>query len=295
MTLSPSELMKLGEVAAAAALRAGKLIREWDRSGLSVMQKDGGLSLASQVVTEVDLQSQAVILEALQPTCASYDLGLLSEECKDDGGRFEKDCFWCIDPLDGTLPFIETGRGYAVSIALVSKLGIPLIGVVYDPPADALYLAIRGAGAFRNKSRLSSVAKQPSGSSVLTFFIDNSFTTHPRFDETCARLKAAALDLGLEGIRIVEGFGAALNGCGVSMETPACYFKYPRAEHSGGSLWDFAASACIAIEAGKWVSDIFGAPLDLNRQDSTFMNHLGVLYASDVTWAKRIRKIYADL
>ena len=47
--------------------------------------------------------------------------------------RLELNYFWCIDPLDGTLPFIEGKVGYAVSIGLVSRDGTPLIGVVCDP------------------------------------------------------------------------------------------------------------------------------------------------------------------
>jgi hypothetical protein len=36
------------------------------------------------------------------------------------------------------------------------------------------------------------------------------------------------------------------------------------------------------------VSNIFGAPLDLNRKDSTYLNHQGVLYASDAALAAYI-------
>ena len=54
-----------------------------------------------------------------------------------------------------------------------------------------------------------------------------------------------------------------------------------RAASVSSSLMAFAATACIVGEAGGWASDIHGQPLELNRQDSTFMNHQGVVYASN--------------
>ena len=70
------------------------------------------------------------------------------------------------------------------------------------------------------------------------------------------------------------------NACQVLDYAAACYIKLPRFEDGGGSIWDFAATACIASEAGAWASNIHGDLLDLNRRDSTFMNHQGVVFAS---------------
>ena len=77
-------------------------------------------------------------------------MGLISEELKDDSSRFENEFYWCIDPLDGTLPFTEQVDGYAVSIALVSREGIPVLGVVYNPEKNDLYTAVKGEGAYKN-------------------------------------------------------------------------------------------------------------------------------------------------
>jgi hypothetical protein len=45
----------------------------------------------------------------------------------------------------------------------------------------------------------------------------------------------------------------------------------------------------LCAEAGAVASDFFGDPLDLNRADSTFMNHRGILFASDSELASQIR------
>ena len=46
--------------------------------------KEGGTSLASKVVTEVDKACEKAILTHLLPTCETFDLALLSEESEDE-------------------------------------------------------------------------------------------------------------------------------------------------------------------------------------------------------------------
>lgn len=288
MQLSTDDLYLLSQCAISAALQAGQMIANFDREQLTVNTKQAGSSFASQVVTEVDHLSQSIILQNLQPSCDIYDLALLTEESSDDEMRLEKDYFWCIDPLDGTLPFIEDVAGYSVSIALVSRESIPYIGVIYDPVEQALYHAVRGSGAFRNSKpwQLSepSLKKQTS----LIFISDRSFAKHPRYREVLTRLQDIAKILGYAGVETIQQGGAAMNACWVLEKSPACYFKFPSKHPGGGGLWDFSASACLFNEMSAVVSDISGQALDLNRADSTFMNHRGVLYASDNRLAKLI-------
>jgi 3'(2'), 5'-bisphosphate nucleotidase/myo-inositol-1(or 4)-monophosphatase len=71
-----------------------------------------------------------------------------------------------------------------------------------------------------------------------------------------------------------------MNGISTIEMAPAIYYKLPKKALGGGSLWDFAASSVIQSEAGGYNSDYDNNPLDLNREDSTFMNHRGVIYSS---------------
>ena len=82
-----------------------------------------------------------------------------------------------------------------------------------------------------------------------------------------------------------------MNACYALDRAPACHFKFPKSQDGGGSLWDYAATACLYQESGATVSDAFGNPLDLNRSDSTFMNHRGALYATDAGLAMRVQEI----
>jgi len=278
---------ELTEKAVKAASNAGQLIRSYRDKDVNVMQKEGGSTLASQVVTEVDRKSQDSILQVLLPTCDELDIALLAEEDEDDRGRLESAYFWCIDPLDGTLPFINGQPGYSVSIGLVANDGTPLIGVVYDPVHDVLYQATKGQGLMRNNERWSPTQD----SQALTFTYDRSFAEDPNFNQVKDELEAYAHSLGLNEFNPIHYGGAVMNACHVLENGPGCHFKFPKSQDGGGSLWDYAATACLYEESGAVVSDVFGDSLDLNRADSTFMNHRGALYATNKELAKRVRDI----
>lgn len=295
MQLSTNDLYLLSQCAISAALQAGQMIANFDRDKLTVNTKKAGTSLASQVVTEVDHLSQAIILQTLQPSCDIYDLALLTEESLDDGSRLEKDYFWCIDPLDGTLPFIEGVHGYSVSIALVSRDSTPIIGVIYDPVEQTLYHAVKGTGAFRNGKLWRLAEPQVKKSSSLTFISDRSFIIHPQYNEVLNQLEKIAKTLGYFGVEVIQQGGGAMNACWVIEKSPACYFKFPCEHPGGGALWDFSASACLFNEINAVVRDFSGQPLELNRSDSTFMNHRGVIYAPDDALAKLIIELYEGL
>lgn len=287
MKLSTSDLIALADIAISAATEAGQMIAGSRPD--EVQHKAGTDSLASRVVTEIDRRSEDIILDTLTPTLERFDLGLLTEERDDDRGRLSTDHFWCIDPLDGTLPFIEGSPGYAVSIALVDRDGTPSIGVIYDPVEATILHAISGAGAFRDRHPWPA-EPLPRGE-VLSVFADRSFLTMDDHDVVAESLGQIARDMDLTGLQLHATSGAVMNACGVLASPSACYFKHP-GPTGGGSLWDFAATACLFNELGAVATDIHGGPLDLNRADSTNMNHRGVLFATDEALARQIRDLH---
>ncbi|MEO0445453.1 MAG: inositol monophosphatase family protein [Verrucomicrobiota bacterium] len=250
--------------------------------------ESAGTSPAAQVVTEVDERSEELILHTLAPSLATYDLALLTEEREDDKQRLEKGHFWCIDPLDGTLPFTRGLPGYSVSIALVSRDGSPIIGVIFDPVTQTVYRAVAGAGIEINGEPFQPTAPKHG---VLRFICDGTFSTHPERESLIHEVEAVAKQEGYQGVEVIEGGGAVLNACQVLTQSPACYFKRPKPQNGGGSLWDFAATACLFEEAGLYARDFAGGLLELNRAESTFMNHRGVCYASTEAIARALRRL----
>lgn len=257
-----------------AAVQAGDYIESRLNEELKINSKGGDLSLASRIVTDVDLKAQTLVLGKTKHIIDKYNFGILSEELKDDKSRFLKDFFVCIDPLDGTLPFTEKVSGYSVSIALVTKKGQSICGVIYDPRNKNIYYAFKGGNAFKNNTRI----KVNYSNSIFTFITDRSFLKNDMFDDFVKGLKRKSIDKGLERFKIIAQGGAAMNSIWCIENAPSIYAKLPKVEKGGGGIWDFAASACIFNELGLKATNFNGDRLDLNRKDSTFMNHEGVWY-----------------
>lgn len=127
-------------VAIAAAKLAGAYIQEQAKGRPEAIIKSSPVDL----VTLVDRESERIIREAI--LAAFPDHEVFGEE---GGGATEAESLWIVDPLDGTVNFIESFPFYAVSIALVRE-GRVLVGVVYDPIRDECFAAVRGHGATLN-------------------------------------------------------------------------------------------------------------------------------------------------
>lgn len=294
MQLEKSDLVYLHDLAVTAAKKAGEIIMSYKRSKLKVNSKSGSASLASQVVTEVDLLSEKSILAVLNPSLQKYNLALVTEESTDDKSRFENEYFWCVDPLDGTLPYIENKPGYSIVISLISKSGEACIGVIYNPVDAIMYSAIKGLGAFKDgQPWLLKDEVAENANKTLAFVYDRSFSNDALYKQVLAALDSYASSKGYRGVKPIQYGGAAMNACWLIENPLGCYFKFPK--EGGGSIWDYAASACIYKELGLPVSDIFGAAMDLNRKESTYMNHKGILYASNEALSVFAQQLFTKL
>lgn len=288
--LTVNELRKLCSIAKTASIQAGKYIQSQLDTHQILSNKDSETSLAAQIVTEVDLESQEMILKYLGATIETHDLGLLTEEAFDDRSRAKKDYFWCIDPMDGTLAFTEGRAGYAVSIALVSQDGDPLIGVVYVPDTEQCYSSVKGDGVLLNDQPFTR-KENTTEDDAIQVFLDRSFQAEKYYPLVQSYLKAfASKDHPVE-VDYHVSFGAVRNALGVLTSNRGCYFKFPKKQKGGGSIWDFAATRLLFEELGLWVSNVDGHLLHLNNLNTAYMNEVGVLYATHGTLAKEVMKI----
>jgi fructose-1,6-bisphosphatase/inositol monophosphatase family enzyme len=166
----------------------------------------------------------------------------------------------------------------------------PLIGVVFDPVTQNLYYAVKGQGAFKNHKSWQPDL-QLEGKSTFTLHMDRTFPKYEHYDEFITSLEDQLQELSINELQLQKLAGGVLNAIWSLDQAPGCYFKLPKPTPGGGSLWDFAATACIFNELGAPASSFDGTALDLNRGDSTFMNHRGVLYASNPIIANIIREL----
>ena len=99
-------------------------------------------------LTEADKESNKAIMAFLERDYP--DVPVISEENQQipysERGSWPR--FWLVDPLDGTKEFIKRNGEFTVNIALVEH-GKPVVGVVYYPVNDTLYVGVEGAGAWK--------------------------------------------------------------------------------------------------------------------------------------------------
>lgn len=306
--LTSEQLEHLYELAKTAAQQAGQYIENFNRKDLKIDIKEAGNSLASQVVTQVDLACEQIIYDILKPSCVQYNIAFLGEESAsqylvNEHPRLSETFFWCVDPLDGTLPFTENSHGYAVSIALLNRAGQPILAAVYDPVEQTLYQTISNQADSaistsllkQQKTWQPKLTKREKHKNEFSLYIDRSFTSLAVFPDVLVLLQKSMKKLGYGKVRVFHHAGAVMNAIKVIENSPSCYFKFPKEKPGGGSIWDFAATCALMHTAQGWVSDIYGKPLRLNEPDSLFMNHRGVLFASDKHIANEIMQIFKAL
>jgi myo-inositol-1(or 4)-monophosphatase len=133
------------ELLLAAAREAGELALTYYQRDPRVWPK------GTSVVSEADLALDRLLTERLR--AARPDYGWLSEETADEPARLGVTRIFVVDPIDGTRSFLEGGREWTISLAVV-EAGRPVAAALFAPVLDQMHVAERGAGARRNGVRL---------------------------------------------------------------------------------------------------------------------------------------------
>ena len=195
-------------------------------------------------LTRADLASNTIITEVLARLEPAVPI--LSEEGDLDAfGAGKHTTFWCVDPLDGTKEFVGGRDEYTVNIAIVEDAR-PIFGVIYVPPKRALYWAVAGGGAWRRVGE--GQAERITATKHTSPRIAVASRSHLD-DRTRAYLQRLGVDETIQ--------------CGSSVKMTAVAEGradiYPR--FGPTCLWDTAAGAAIAVEAGCRVLALDGEPL----------------------------------
>ncbi|MGB7431322.1 MAG: 3'(2'),5'-bisphosphate nucleotidase CysQ [Ahrensia sp.] len=97
-------------------------------------------------VCAADRAADRIILAALADLAP--DIAVVSEENAASHAMTPPERFFLVDPLDGTKEFLKRdGKGaYTVNIALIEH-GAPIMGLVYAPALDRLFVGVVGEGA----------------------------------------------------------------------------------------------------------------------------------------------------
>ncbi len=218
-----------------AARAAGEVALSYWKRSPRVWDKPG-----EGPVTEADLAVNRVLEDRLRGARAGY--GWLSEETPDDGSLGASGTSFVVDPIDGTRAFIAGETAFAQALAVVRD-GQPVAAVVHLPAMGRTYAAEAGRPATVNGEVLRPAARSdPDGARVLASAAVFAVSEWPGGVPEVRRSFRSALAWRL--CLVAEGaFDAALT-------------------LRDAWVWDVAAGALIAAQAGAAVTGRDGQPLD---------------------------------
>ncbi len=228
------DLNHLKDVAVAAAFQAGTHIRS-KLGRIGPAARKGAIDL----VTEADHGAEERIVNLIRSQFADH--AILAEERGREQGR--PDRLWIVDPLDGTTNFAHGVKSCCVSIAFAADEQIQL-GVILDPFADELFVALRDRGAWLNG--------RPIGVSNVDRLTDSLLVTgFPYNVREIMEVTMTRFARCLEASQGVRRLGsAALDLCHVAAGRFEAFWE------QNLKPWDTAAGMLIVTEAGGRVSDL---------------------------------------
>ena len=192
------------------------------------------------LVTDADVAVEAYLKQALAKEYPQY--GFWGEESGQSNDQTNR---WIVDPIDGTHSFAKGQYFWSISVALEIE-GELVAGSVFAPALDDLYLAAKGKGATKNGKAISVSTETSLADSMIatgfaclrSYLVENNLKRFCRIAEETTgqrRFGSAAMDLCLVADGQVDAFWEQeLN------------------------LYDVAAGALIAKEAGGTVTDFKG-------------------------------------
>lgn len=196
-------------------------------------------------VTIADQMAEALINNELR--AVTPDIPVIAEEEVAAGIiTAPSDCYWLVDPLDGTREFAAGRDEFAVCIGLIQH-GRPVLGAVASPAFGDLHFGWVGQGAWRRTGGTEQpISCRAAPSEGLTVFASRHYQDAPELKACLANYKVAHLtNIGsaLKFLRLAEGVADFYPRLGPTME------------------WDTAAPQAVLEAAGGVVLTAEGEPL----------------------------------
>jgi myo-inositol-1(or 4)-monophosphatase len=241
----------------AVAINAASKAGEWIKSRLGTVTQLNTKSAISDLVTEVDKGAEQMIRKLIFTHFPDH--ALLGEEGVEPGPEasakaLEKhageEYLWIVDPIDGTTNFVHGFPFFSVSIALAHK-GEVIVGVIYDPSRDEMFVAEKGKGAYVHGKRM-----EVSGETTLEqSLIATGFPVG--LGSTLPANMAGLVHLAPKVRNIRSGGSAALHLAYVAAGRLTGFWEI------GLNAWDIAAGALLVTESGGQIGDTKGGAFHL--------------------------------
>lgn len=220
----------------------------------------------------MDDESDAFIRGEIERTFPDH--GILSEEL---APKITKSPYtWVYDPLDGTLPYASgINDHFSVSIALLED-GVPIVGVIYAPKRQELYVGERGKGATLNGTPIRVSTETDVNHVIMGLESGKEGKDFSRIELADPYRKL----LGKDGIAADLKHGCA--------SVPLCLVASGRL-HAYAAMWleveDAAAAEVILPEAGAIVTTLDGRKRRLGDRS--------ILAANPILHQKLLKRIAA--
>lgn len=220
------------------AREAGALLRDRLDAPRDVQRK-GTIDL----VTDADRASEKLITARIRDAFPQHRLvGEEGARGAVDTGDGPNPYGWVIDPLDGTTNFAHQYPHFAVSIAL-EQVGEPILGVVYDPMRDELFVGERGGPSMLNDRPIAVSDTDVLLASLLATGFPYDLSKRRESNTLWQAFNGAAQGVRRDG-------AAALNLCYVAAGRLDAYWERPV------QPWDMAAGVVIVRGAGGTVTSL---------------------------------------
>lgn len=244
------DLSEALRVALAAAHAAGEL--QMSRREARGRAVDVQLKSLRELVTEIDQESERVIVDIIQRAFPEHDI--LAEE--GSGHERQAPFRWIIDPIDGTTNYAHGLPLFCSSIALERRRPdeIPelLVAVIHAPALRETYTAARGIGARLNDEPIHVSDRAELIESLLATGF--AYVRHLSPNNNMANWT----NLNFQSRDLRRCGSAALDLAWVAAGRFEGYWEYHIAPY------DVAAGALLVLEAGGRVTDTEGAERWLN-------------------------------
>jgi len=236
-------------------LQAGKLIRDKMNDPLIISTK----SNPKDLVTEMDKEVEFFFATKIKEFYPNHLL--LGEEGYGHTEINKTDTIWIIDPIDGTMNFVNQKQDFAISIGIYHQ-GIGEIGYIYDVMSNTLYSALRGNGAFKNNTKLPTLKNE-------TLSVDESIVAFShRWLLKNNFINEKSMQQLVKDVRGVRSYGSAALGFARVAEGALDAYITMRLEP-----WDIAAGKIIVNEVGGITTDVQGKELRLLERSSVIAAH----------------------
>ena len=195
----------------------------------------------NNLVTEADHASEKAIIDSIKKDFPGHFI--LSEERGELA--MDSEYKWIIDPIDGTVNFANGIPLCCVSIG-VEKAGIMILGAVYNPLMNEMFLAQAGFGASLNDKKIAVSNKEEVIKSCLVTGFPYTYLDMPNgplqvFEQLIRK-----------GVPVRRLGSAAIDLCWVAAGRFDGFYEHNL------QAWDSAAGFLIVQEAGGKITDFNG-------------------------------------